>query len=234
MNNLILHCQDLVKVYQDAAEQVEVLKGVQLDVQKGESIAVVGSSGSGKSTLLHILGTLDKPTSGQVLICSQDVATLDRKQQAAFRNKHLGFIYQFHHLLMEFTALENVAMPLLIAGVDAKTAKQKAKVMLDKVGLSHRESHKPAKLSGGERQRVAIARAVVGEPDLVLADEPTGNLDKANAQRIYELLMELQNDLGTSFIVVTHDLELASKLTRTVVLDEGVLLAPQQQGEMAS
>ncbi len=232
MSNLILHCQDLVKVYQDAAEQVEVLKGVQLDVQKGESIAVVGSSGSGKSTLLHILGTLDKPTSGQVLICSQDVAKLDRKQQAAFRNKHLGFIYQFHHLLMEFTALENVAMPLLIAGVDAKTAQQKAKEMLDKVGLSHRASHKPAKLSGGERQRVAIARAVVAEPDLVLADEPTGNLDKVNAQRIYELLMALQNDLGTSFIVVTHDLELASKLTRTVVLDEGVLQA-SEHGEMA-
>ncbi|MEO2279337.1 lipoprotein-releasing ABC transporter ATP-binding protein LolD [Pseudoalteromonas pernae] len=232
MSNLILHCQDLVKVYQDAAEQVEVLKGVQLDVHKGESIAVVGSSGSGKSTLLHILGTLDKPTSGQVLICSQDVAKLDRKQQAAFRNKHLGFIYQFHHLLMEFTALENVAMPLLIAGVDAKTAQQKAKEMLDKVGLSHRASHKPAKLSGGERQRVAIARAVVTEPDLVLADEPTGNLDKVNAQRIYELLMALQNDLGTSFIVVTHDLELASKLTRTVVLDEGVLQA-SEHGEMA-
>ncbi|MEO2265991.1 lipoprotein-releasing ABC transporter ATP-binding protein LolD [Pseudoalteromonas sp. YIC-656] len=232
MSDLILHCQDLVKVYQDAAEQVEVLKGVQLDVQKGESIAVVGSSGSGKSTLLHILGTLDKPTSGQVLICSQDVAKLDRKQQAAFRNKHLGFIYQFHHLLMEFTALENVAMPLLIAGVDAKTAQQKAKEMLDKVGLSHRASHKPAKLSGGERQRVAIARAVVAEPDLVLADEPTGNLDKANAQRIYGLLMALQNDLGTSFIVVTHDLELASKLTRTVVLDEGVLQA-SEHGEMA-
>ena len=223
MSDVILHCRDLVKVYEDAAEQVSVLKGINLSVSKGESIAVVGSSGSGKSTLLHILGTLDKPTGGEVHICGHDVATLDRKSQAAFRNKHLGFIYQFHHLLMEFTALENVAMPLLIAGCDTHTAEQKAKLMLEKVGLAHRISHKPATLSGGERQRVAIARAVVTQPSLVLADEPTGNLDKTNAQRIYELLMELQTDLGTSFIVVTHDLELASRLTRIVELDEGVL-----------
>ncbi|WP_105254125.1 lipoprotein-releasing ABC transporter ATP-binding protein LolD [Pseudoalteromonas sp. T1lg75] len=226
MSSIVISCHKLTKVYSDAAEQIEVLKGVDLTVERGESVAIVGSSGSGKSTLLHILGTLDKPTSGNLVICETEVAKLSRKQQALFRNKHLGFIYQFHHLLMEFTALENVAMPLLIAGMDAKQAEQKAKVMLGKVGLSHRADHKPAKLSGGERQRVAIARAVVSEPDLVLADEPTGNLDKHNAQRIFALLMELQQDLGTSFVVVTHDLDLASRLTRTVVLDEG-LLSPQ-------
>ncbi|MFY8273440.1 lipoprotein-releasing ABC transporter ATP-binding protein LolD [Pseudoalteromonas sp. SSDWG2] len=233
MNDYVLHCRNLTKTYSDAAEQVDVLKGIDLEVAKGESVAVVGSSGSGKSTLLHILGTLDKPSSGEVNICGKNIAKLDRKAQAAFRNKHLGFIYQFHHLLMEFTALENVAMPLLIAGVSAKEAQQKAQRMLDKVGLSHRIDHKPANLSGGERQRVAIARAVVSEPDLVLADEPTGNLDKTNAQKIYELLMELQNDLGTSFIVVTHDLELASRLSRTVILDEGVLSQKSTQVEIA-
>ncbi|WP_105189787.1 lipoprotein-releasing ABC transporter ATP-binding protein LolD [Pseudoalteromonas sp. T1lg48] len=227
MSSIVISCQKLTKVYSDAAEQIEVLKGVDLTVERGESVAIVGSSGSGKSTLLHILGTLDNPTSGELSICNTEVAKLSRKQQAQFRNKHLGFIYQFHHLLMEFTALENVAMPLLIAGMDAKQAEQKAEVMLEKVGLSHRADHKPAKLSGGERQRVAIARAVVSEPDLVLADEPTGNLDKHNAQRIFALLMELQQDLGTSFVVVTHDLDLASRLTRTVVLDEGVLSAQQ-------
>ncbi|MEM0514501.1 lipoprotein-releasing ABC transporter ATP-binding protein LolD [Pseudoalteromonas sp. YIC-827] len=229
MSSKVISCQGLTKFYSDAAEQIEVLKGIDLTVERGESVAIVGSSGSGKSTLLHILGTLDKPTQGSLEICHTQVAKLTRKQQAQFRNKHLGFIYQFHHLLMEFTALENVAMPLLIAGMDAKEAEQKAKVMLDKVGLTHRAQHKPAKLSGGERQRVAIARAVVSGPDLVLADEPTGNLDKHNAQRIFALLMELQQDLGTSFVVVTHDLDLASRLTRTVVLDEGVLSPPSAE-----
>ncbi|MEI5638750.1 MULTISPECIES: lipoprotein-releasing ABC transporter ATP-binding protein LolD [unclassified Pseudoalteromonas] len=221
MSELVIHCQGLVKNYQDGKTQVKVLKGVDLAVEQGEMLAIVGSSGSGKSTLLHILGTLDKASEGCVKIKGVEVGKLSRKKQAEFRNQHLGFIYQFHHLLMEFTAVENVAMPLLIAGKDAKTANTQALAMLDKVGLSHRAQHKPSELSGGERQRVAIARALVTEPALVLADEPTGNLDKHNALKIYDLLNELNQQLNTSFVVVTHDLELADKLGRAVQLDDG-------------
>ncbi|MCG7539897.1 MULTISPECIES: lipoprotein-releasing ABC transporter ATP-binding protein LolD [Pseudoalteromonas] len=221
MSDLVIDCQDLVKSYQDGKAEVTVLKGVDLSVTQGEMLAIVGSSGSGKSTLLHILGTLDKASTGSVKIKGVEVGKLSRKKQAEFRNKHLGFIYQFHHLLMEFSAVENVAMPLLIAGNKAKQAREKALHMLDKVGLSHRADHKPSELSGGERQRVAIARALVTEPDLVLADEPTGNLDKHNALRIYDLLAELNQQLKTSFVVVTHDLELADKLGRAVQLDDG-------------
>ena len=186
-------------------------------------LAIVGSSGSGKSTLLHILGTLDTATSGSAKIKNQDVAKLSRTEQAAFRNKNLGFIYQFHHLLMEFSAVENVAMPLLIKGLNAKEAKEQALQMLDKVGLAHRSEHKPSALSGGERQRVAIARALVTKPALVLADEPTGNLDKQNAIKIYDLINELNKSLNTSFVVVTHDLELADKLGKIAYLDDGKL-----------
>ncbi|WP_419147078.1 lipoprotein-releasing ABC transporter ATP-binding protein LolD [Pseudoalteromonas 'SMAR'] len=221
MSELVIHCQGLVKNYQDGKTQVKVLKGVDLAVKQGDMLAIVGSSGSGKSTLLHILGTLDKASEGVVKIKGVEVGKLSRKKQAEFRNQHLGFIYQFHHLLMEFTALENVAMPLLIAGKDAKTANAQALTMLEKVGLSHRAQHKPSELSGGERQRVAIARALVTEPALVLADEPTGNLDKHNALKIYDLLNELNQQLNTSFVVVTHDLELADKLGRAVQLDDG-------------
>lgn len=223
MNDLVISCQNLSKVYQDGQNQVEVLKGVDLSLNQGDMLAIVGSSGSGKSTLLHILGTLDTATSGNAKIKNQDVAKLSRTEQAAFRNKNLGFIYQFHHLLMEFSAVENVAMPLLIKGVNAKEAKEQALQMLDKVGLAHRCEHKPSALSGGERQRVAIARALVTKPALVLADEPTGNLDKQNAIKIYDLINELNKSLNTSFVVVTHDLELADKLGKIAYLDDGKL-----------
>lgn len=223
MNDLVISCEKISKVYQDGQNQVEVLKGVDLALTQGEMLAIVGSSGSGKSTLLHILGTLDTASAGSAKIKNQDVAKLSRSQQAAFRNKNLGFIYQFHHLLMEFSAVENVAMPLLIKGLSAKEANKKALSMLDKVGLAHRSSHKPSALSGGERQRVAIARALVTEPALVLADEPTGNLDKQNAIKIYDLINELNKSLNTSFVVVTHDLELADKLGKIAYLDDGKL-----------
>jgi len=223
MSNLVIKCTDINKIYQDGKNKTQVLKGVNLELEQGELLAIVGSSGSGKSTLLHILGTLDVATTGTSKILNQEVSELSRKQQAEFRNKNLGFIYQFHHLLMEFNALENVAMPLLISGMNPKKAKEKAKEMLDKVGLSHRIEHKPSELSGGERQRVAIARALVGEPALILADEPTGNLDKQNALKIYNLINELNQSLKTSFVVVTHDLELAAKLGKTAYLDDGIL-----------
>lgn len=223
MNDLVISCEQISKAYQDGQNQVEVLKGVDLALTQGEMLAIVGSSGSGKSTLLHILGTLDTASAGSAKIKNQDVAKLSRSQQAAFRNKNLGFIYQFHHLLMEFSAVENVAMPLLIKGLSAKEANKKALNMLDKVGLAHRSSHKPSALSGGERQRVAIARALVTEPVLVLADEPTGNLDKQNAIKIYDLINQLNKSLNTSFVVVTHDLELADKLGKIAYLDDGKL-----------
>jgi lipoprotein-releasing system ATP-binding protein len=200
-----------------------VLHGLNFTVKKGEQVAIVGSSGSGKSTLLHLLGTLDSPSEGQILINNQDIHQLNAKAQAKFRNQHLGFIYQFHHLLMEFSALENVAMPLLIRGESAKVASAKASELIERVGLNHRSKHLPSELSGGERQRVAIARALVTEPTLVLADEPTGNLDHANAENIYQLLRELNETVNTSFVVVTHDTDLANKLDRSIRLIDGHL-----------
>jgi lipoprotein-releasing system ATP-binding protein len=229
MNDLVISCENLSKIYQDGNNHVDVLKGVNLVLNQGEMLAIVGSSGSGKSTLLHILGTLDSATSGSAKIKNQEVAKLSRTEQAAFRNKNLGFIYQFHHLLMEFSAVENVAMPLLIKGLSAKAAKAEALDMLEKVGLAHRSSHKPSALSGGERQRVAIARALVTKPALVLADEPTGNLDKQNAIKIYDLINELNKSLNTSFVVVTHDLELADKLGKIAYLDDGKLVIKESQ-----
>jgi len=224
MNNILLCCQDLVKTYREGELETLVLRGINLTVMQKEMLAIVGSSGSGKSTMLHLLGALDTPTSGTVLFEQQDIYQWNSQQQAQFRNRELGFVYQFHHLLGEFTALENVAMPLLIGGMAVKKASQMATEMLGRVGLSHRISHRPAELSGGERQRVAIARALVNEPHLVLADEPTGNLDHKSATAIYELMCQLNQELGTAFVVVTHDRELAGKLHRQVHMVDGALV----------
>ncbi|MEW7867095.1 lipoprotein-releasing ABC transporter ATP-binding protein LolD [Aeromonas diversa] len=223
MNKPLLECLAINHVYREGTLETPVLKGIDLTVAQGEMLAVVGSSGSGKSTLLHLLGALDNPTSGQVLFRGQNIHGWSSGEQARFRNRELGFVYQFHHLLSEFSALENAAMPLLIGGASVKEASDKAAAMLARVGLSHRLNHRPSELSGGERQRVAIARALVGEPSLVLADEPTGNLDHASATAVYELLCELNRELGTAFVVVTHDLGLAAKLHRRVTLVSGVM-----------
>ena len=219
----VLQCLDLNKSYLQGNVETQVINDLNLTVNKGELLAVVGSSGCGKSTFLHLAGALDKPTSGQVLINSVDIHQLSNKEQANFRNQHIGFIYQFHHLMMEFTALENVAMPLLIRGESPERATIAAKEMLDKVGLSHRSHHRPSQLSGGERQRVAIARAVVTKPSLVLADEPTGNLDVETAEQIFQLLKSLNAAQNTAFIIVTHDLALASKMDRQLKLVQGKL-----------
>lgn len=223
MNNVILHCQNISKKYQDGASEVTVLDNLELSISAAENIAIVGSSGSGKSSLLHIMGALDSPTSGQVLFNGQDIHQLSEKKQAEFRNQNLGFVYQFHHLLGEFSALENVAMPLLIAHMSIDKAEKLAAQMLERVGMSHRLKHKPSELSGGERQRVAIARALVHQPNLVLADEPTGNLDAENAAAIFELILELKNQLSTCFVFVTHDLNLANKMDRQLKLSHGRL-----------
>ena len=227
MNNILLRCQDLIKTYREGELETPVLRGINLTVMQKEMLAIVGSSGSGKSTMLHLLGALDTPTSGTVLFEQQDIYQWNSQQQAQFRNRELGFVYQFHHLLGEFTALENVAMPLLIGGMAVKKASQMATEMLGRVGLSHRITHRPAELSGGERQRVAIARALVNEPHLVLADEPTGNLDHKSATAIYELMCQLNRELGTAFVVVTHDRELAGKLHRQVHMVDGALVGDE-------
>ena len=213
----------LAKSYADGEERVTVLENINLQLAAGELLAIVGSSGSGKSTLLHILGGLDEADAGAVVVAGATPAALKPQQLAQWRNQKLGFIYQFHHLLSEFTALENVAMPLLIAGWPMAKAKQKAQALLERVGLGHRLEHEPARLSGGERQRVAIARALVNDPVLVLADEPTGNLDEETAAVIYDLMLELNEQFGTAFVVVTHDIVLAQKLPRQLQLHSGLL-----------
>jgi lipoprotein-releasing system ATP-binding protein len=219
----LLKCTNLSKEYNDGENSIKVLKNINFSINKAEQVAIVGSSGSGKSTLLHLLGALDKPTSGQVSFEQQDIFTFSSNQQAQFRNQSLGFVYQFHHLLPEFSALENVAMPLLIAKKAIKQANELAMAMLDKVGLSHRYKHKPSELSGGERQRVAIARALVTQPKLILADEPTGNLDQKTGESIYQLLSDLREQMHTSFVVVTHDTQLAKRLDRSLNLIDGRL-----------
>lgn len=219
----ILNAQELSKRYTDGKMQVDVLKHVSLTVQPSERIAIVGASGAGKSTLLHLLGGLDKPTTGQVWISGVNIHSLSEVKRSQLRNRQLGFIYQFHHLLPEFNAMENVAMPLLIAGVSTREAKDRAEAMLAHVELSHRILHRLGELSGGERQRVAIARALVNNPVCVLADEPTGNLDKRTAEHVVELMLGLNERLKTSFVIVTHDLSLAARMHRTLTLVDGIL-----------
>jgi len=224
MNNFVIECSALSKTYDDGACKVEVLKNINLQVKSSELIAIVGNSGSGKSTLLHLLGGLDKPSTGQVNIAGQNVATLAEKEKCNLRNKYLGFVYQFHHLLPEFTALENVGMPLLIGNVVPSVVQSKAEHLLELVGLKDRLQHKVGELSGGERQRVAIARALVADPLCVLADEPTGNLDPRNAEKVFQLFLDLQKSRKTSVIMVTHDMRIAQQAQRVWTLEDGKLV----------
>lgn len=220
----VLICSNINKTYQDGNNATPVLHDVSLSIKAGEHVAILGSSGSGKSTLLHILGGLDKPSSGEVEFNGKSLGKLSGNALAKLRNDEMGFIYQFHHLLGEFTALENVAMPLRIRGRSIKDAHTKAKAMLEEVGLSHRTDHLPSTMSGGERQRVAIARALVTEPSVVLADEPTGNLDDSTGEQIYKLLTSLSEKKGTAFVVVTHDIALAAKMDRVLKIKDGRLV----------
>lgn len=221
--NEVLNCKNLIKTFSSGPLRVEVLKGVSFTLQANSKVAIVGASGSGKSTLMHLLGGLDIPDSGTVKVCGEDMSELSDAQRGKLRNQSLGFIYQFHHLLPEFTALENVAMPLFLRGGPTKQAKDNAIEFLSKVGLKERILHKPTELSGGERQRVAIARALVTKPKVILADEPTGNLDRKNAIHVQELMLQLNEELGTAVVIVTHDHDIAKSMNETYLLEDGTL-----------
>ena len=225
MSNLqsLLSAKNLYKTYKEGKMVTEVLKNVSFDIYPQSLLAIIGSSGSGKSTLLHLLGGLDKPTSGEIMFKSQQLNRLSEQEKARLRNQEIGFVYQFHHLLPDFTALENIAMPLLIGGISSSDAKKRAMEMLESVNLVKRANHRPAELSGGERQRVAIGRALINNPTLVMADEPTGNLDKSTADSIFDLLVKLNREHGTAFLVVTHDLALAKKLDKQLIMSDGKL-----------
>ena len=221
MNNQpVISCQNVGKIYEDGTLHVEVLQNLTFDVNAGESVSIIGASGSGKSTLLHILGGLDKPTSGSVELMGRHLGSLNQTQLGHLRNQYLGFVYQFHHLLAEFSALENVMMPLLIGKMSRSEAEAQAAAMLERVGLKQRMLHRPTELSGGERQRAAIARALVKRPTCILADEPTGNLDRKNALNILDMMLELKNELQTALVVVTHDDELATRFERVLTMTE--------------
>ncbi|GEM20347.1 lipoprotein-releasing system ATP-binding protein LolD [Nitrosococcus oceani] len=221
---MVLWCRDLARKFTDGYLSVEVLREVNLSIAPRECVAIIGASGSGKSTLLHLLGGLDRPTQGQVWIAGQNLARLNDTERGRLRNRALGFIYQLHHLLPEFTALENTALPLLIAGASTANAQKKAMALLQRVGLEARFNHKPGELSGGERQRAAVARALVTDPRCVLADEPTGNLDRKNAEQVFKLMLDLNHELGTALVIVTHDIHLAAQTDRVLTLMDGRLV----------
>ncbi len=228
MSNVLLECKNVTKSYQKDGAKVEVLRGLDLTVREGETLAILGSSGAGKSTLLHVLGTLEPPTSGEILYHGKNVAAFSGDKVSSFRNREIGFIFQFHYLLQEFTALENVLMPALIAGEDRAKFSERAKHLLEEVGLGHRITHRPAELSGGEQQRVALARALVMHPRLLLADEPTGNLDSVNAQKVKELFLRLSESRGVTIALVTHDEEMAKDFSRHLVMKDGKILQDSQ------
>jgi lipoprotein-releasing system ATP-binding protein len=223
MPSPLFKCENICKQYSDASNTLQILNNVNFSISAGETVAILGASGSGKSTLLHILGTLDSPDSGDVYYSEQSLFTKSKRQQALFRNAELGFVYQFHHLLPEFSAAENVAMPLFIKGDNRQKSLVRAKELLTRVGLQDREQHRPHQLSGGERQRVAIARALINQPAMIFADEPTGNLDDKNTASIYDLISDINKEFKTSFLLVTHDLQLAKKMDRIMYLENGQL-----------
>ncbi len=221
---LVIDCRQVTRTYSEGPEKLTIFSDISLEVTPGETVAIVGSSGAGKTTLLNLLGGLDRPSSGKIEICGQNIHQLSEAGRARFRNRHLGFVYQFHHLLPEFTALENVMMPCALGGHTLAKARQKAEALLERVGLAERMRHKPGELSGGERQRVAIARALVNEPECVLMDEPTGNLDQHTGEGVRALIEELRDQSGIAFIVVTHDMSMARSLGRVLRLEQGRLI----------